>query len=253
MNLWMEFTQLEQPDIDIKAPLIYLWKISSAAGEVVGWYVGKAEGGAKRPTQDYVYNVNRLLQKKAYRTQGRDYRRVHEAMADAVCAGYVISLRYLCNVSPGEDIYAVEQRYIREYGCTDNGICLNAQRQHGERPKASTTKTTEMSVMNMTPDIAEETQQDKCGLESFRQLIATHFPQLISKARATRCAFSTHDKVRIVRAKQETPGGRVNIKLALTSRREDDDRTFNWDGTPAQVLNAVEGELHLYEKYFKKA
>lgn len=174
-------------------------------------------------------------------------------MADVVRAGYVISLRYLRNILPGEDIYAVEQHYIREYGCLSKGIGLNAQRQDREHLKASATQTTEMRAMKVTTGIAEATQKDEYGLESFRQLIATHFPQLQSRAGVRRYSFKTHDNVRIVRAEQETPTGRVNIKLALTSRREGGVRTFNWDGTPAQVLDAVRGELHLYEQYFNKA
>ncbi len=244
----MQFTQPEQPEIDIKAPLIYLWMIRNAAGEAVGWYVGKAEGGAKRPTQDYVKNVNQLLQKRPYRTRGKDYRPVHEAMANAVRAGDVISLRYLCNVSSDEDIYAVEQYYIREYSRLGNGICLNAQRKHRERPKTGATQPTGIRILDVTADIAEATQKQKYGLESFRELIATHFPQLQSKSGVNRYSFRTHDRIRIVRAKQETPAGRINIKLALSSIQEHGDRAFNWDGTLTQALDAVKGELHLYEQ-----
>lgn len=249
----MQFTQSEQPEIDIKAPLIYLWKISNAAGKVVGWYVGKAEGGAKRPTQDYVNNVNKLLKKEAYHIQGRDYRRVHNAMADAVRDGHLISLRYLCNVSPDEDIYAVEQHYIREYGALGNGIGLNVQGQGRKRSKVSATQAPEMRVMQVGAGIAMATQKRECSLESFRQLIATHFPKLQPGAGVGRYSFCTHDDVRIVRAKQESPTGRVNIKLVLSSRRQKgSDVTFNWDGDPTRVLDAVEGELHLYEQYFQK-
>lgn len=174
-------------------------------------------------------------------------------MADAVRAGHVIMLRYLCNVSAAQDIYAVEKYYIHEYGCLANDIGLNAQRQNGKHPKAIAVQTTQMEMMKATTDITEATQAGADGLESFRLLMTTHFPHLQpSIQNAKRYSFYTDDKVRIVRAKQETPASRVNVKLALTSRRKGSDPTFNWNGTTAQILEAVEGELHLYKQYFNK-
>lgn len=248
----MRFTQHPQPEINVNAPLIYLWEIKNAEGEVMGRYVGKAEGGAKRPTEDYVYNVDRRLNGEPYRTKGRDYRRVHMAMADAMRSGHTISLRYLCNVSPEQDINAVEQHYIQEYGCLTNNIGLNGRRPDHGVHSVSITQGTEMKAQKKTTGTLGTTTTEKSGLEAFRQLIKTHYPQLRPKPGKNRYAFEAHDGVRIVRVEQQAEGGRVNIKLSLTSRREGVDRSFNWDGTEKQALNAVAGELNIYEQHFKK-
>jgi hypothetical protein len=107
--------------------LIYLWEIHDLSGQIVGRYVGKANGGEKRPTRHYPRNVNKLLAGRPYKN-GKKYRRVHFALADAVRAGHRISLTYLCNVSNVADILQVELRYIDHYGCNeDDGSGLNGR------------------------------------------------------------------------------------------------------------------------------
>ena len=41
------------PNVDVTAPLIYMWEIRNDDDEILGRYVGKANGGEKRPTMHY--------------------------------------------------------------------------------------------------------------------------------------------------------------------------------------------------------
>lgn len=252
MTLRMQFNQPHQPDIDVNAPLIYLWEITDAAGQIVGRYVGKAEGGAKRPTRAYEANVNRLLEERPYRTKGRDYRRVHQALATAVRAEHSITLRYLCNVSPDEDIYAVEQHYIRAYGCLTSDIGLNAQREENASHSKVASAPNNTPVMKAETNMAESSQNNDYGLGAFHQLIRNYFPNLTAKQGVNRYSFFAPDNVRIIRGEQESPTSRVNVKLSLTSRLESCEQTFNWDGTDEQLLEAVKAELLVYERHFRK-
>jgi hypothetical protein len=251
MDLHMQFTQSVQPEIDAHGPLIYLWTISNTTNEVVGRYVGKAQRGQKRPTQDYVYNVDRLLQGKPYRTFGRDYRQVHQAMAKAVRAGHTIHLHYVCNVAPNENIYKLEAHYIREYGCFEDNIGLNSKRQQHAGSDVPPNRTVAVRALEPIASTADGGPPSGHRIEDFQQLVATHFPQLRPEDSTGRCSFYTQDRVRIVRAKQETPGGRVNIKLALTNR-QGIKGVFNWDGTTAVVVDAIAEEIRLYYRFFKK-
>nr|WP_314899108.1 hypothetical protein [uncultured Deefgea sp.] len=103
--------------INEKSSLIYMWEIRSNSGELLGRYIGKAKAGAKRPRTHYYRNVVNILAGKAYRKGNPDgYRRIHIALADAHRAGNNISLVFLCNVQPDENINEAEQRCIKEWG-----------------------------------------------------------------------------------------------------------------------------------------
>lgn len=113
----MQFTELPHT-VNTAAPLIYMWEIHSISGDLVGRYVGKAKGGARRPRTHYGRNVRNILAGKPYR-KGKplQFRRVHVALADAVRAGHRVTLRLLCNVADCEDIDAVEQAHICAMQC----------------------------------------------------------------------------------------------------------------------------------------
>ena len=74
-----------------------MWEIHNSAGEVTGRYIGKANGGERRPTKHYSRNVNKLLSGKAYRPN-QPFRRVHIALAWATHDSQEIRLSFLCNV-----------------------------------------------------------------------------------------------------------------------------------------------------------
>lgn len=96
-------------------PLIYMWEIRSSEGALVGRYVGKAKAGAKRPLNHYARNVANIVAGKPYRkSKPTAYRRIHHALAEAERRGHVVTLQFLCNVAPSENINEVEQRHIRE-------------------------------------------------------------------------------------------------------------------------------------------
>ena len=59
----MNFT-LAPGSVNPSAALIYKWEIKDGSGNLQGLYIGKAKGGAKRPTKHYRRNVNRLLAEK---------------------------------------------------------------------------------------------------------------------------------------------------------------------------------------------
>jgi hypothetical protein len=103
--------------INEAAPLIYMWEIHGNAIELIGRYIGKAKSGATRPRTHYYRNVINILAGKPYRKGNPDgYRRIHKALADAHRSGNTITLTFLCNMQPEENINEVEQRYIAAYG-----------------------------------------------------------------------------------------------------------------------------------------
>ena len=112
-----EFT-FEAGDVDEAQPLIYHWKITNSAGEVLFQYVGKAKHGSRRPTRHYRRNVDRLLNGHPYRKGAPDaFREVHHELAAASRAGHTIVLRLLRNVRPGENINDAEREEQERYGC----------------------------------------------------------------------------------------------------------------------------------------
>jgi len=110
----MRFSELPCT-LRLDQPLIYMWEIKNRDGVLVGCYVGKAKNGAKRPRTHYSRNVANILAGSAYRKgKPSGYRRIHLALAEAERLGHSITLQFLCNVMPGEDIDEVEQGKIRE-------------------------------------------------------------------------------------------------------------------------------------------
>jgi len=232
------------PCVDVKAPLIYMWEIHDLSGQLVGRYIGKANGGEKRPTQHYPRNVNKLRQGQPYRN-GKNYRRVHYAMADAVEAGHRISLTYLCNVSEGDDIFKVESHYIKEYGCdADDGIGLNGRWKGTPRTVA---------VVERVQPAQEKAEADKrhgadAGAASAQIDLDDFLEFFDDKQRNTleirvngkSCSVWSEGK-RILRAKQDRPGARIWIKRVQSSWRT---KTVElaWDGGDSQIEAALEAE-----------
>lgn len=68
MTLSMKF-ELLPSTIEVYAPLIYMWEIHNASGIIVGRYVGKANGGCKRPLEHYKRNVHKLLRGLPYKKE----------------------------------------------------------------------------------------------------------------------------------------------------------------------------------------
>ncbi|MEP3329222.1 hypothetical protein [Sedimentitalea sp.] len=105
---------------DLDAPLIYLWVLHWPDGRQKR-YVGKAQGGARRPRRHYARNVRNLLAGRPYRKNKPDqFRAVHRAMADCIQTGGTMVLRILENVALA-DLLAREQYHIRAQNADLNG------------------------------------------------------------------------------------------------------------------------------------
>lgn len=238
----MEYTLIPS-DVDVTSPLIYMWEIRDATGEVVGRYIGKANGGDKRPTKHYPRNVRKLRGGLPYKT-GKNYRKVHYGLADAEEAGHKITLSYLCNVKEDENIFAVERRYIQEYGCdADNGIGLNGpwRGQPHEIPKIA------FAIHDVEDQ--RENDDDMPNLEDVMEFIEARYAKVFDEARARKNRYSFWIAgQRIFRAMQPSPNGKVSIKLAQTSIKAKKDVEFAWDGTERQLSEAVDGELMIFNE-----
>lgn len=232
--------------VNVSAPLIYMWEIHDLQEKLVGRYIGKANGGSKRPTQHYSRNVNKLHAKKPYK-KGKNYRRVHYALANAVEAGYRISLTYLCNVPADQDIFKVESRYIKEYGCdAEDGIGLNGRwkevprevgvTKHASPAQESTrTNSDEHYYANSDADSAEIELDDFLEFFDDKQR-----DTLEIRVNSKSCSLWSKGK-RILRAKQERPGARIWIKLVQSSWRTEK-VDLPWDGSDYQIEAALEAE-----------
>jgi hypothetical protein len=233
-------------DIDVTAPLIYMWEIRNSEDQIVGRYVGKANGGEKRPTQHYSRNVNKLLRGFPYK-KGKSYRRVHVALAEAVKAGHQISLSYLCNVSNDQNIFEVEMRYIREYGCNKaDGIGLNGPSKL-IRAELPIFVSDAEPVQSHYSGMQESDSTDQLDLEDFLEYIEDKYPnQFEVKSGAGRYSFWL-GKERIFRAAQSGPRGKVKVKLGQTSLRGGNPKVFDWDGTADQMKVEIENELASYK------
>ena len=109
---------VDDNNIDTSSALIYMWEIKDSDDELLGRYVGKAKGGAKRPMKHYKRNVMRFLSGKPYRKSKPDgYRQVHIALAAATKLEHKISLTFLRNVTALENINDVEQLCITQKNC----------------------------------------------------------------------------------------------------------------------------------------
>ncbi len=232
----MHYTVLDSR-VDVTAPLIYMWEIHDLKGRLVGRYIGKANGGDKRPTQHYARNVSKLRAGKPYK-QGKNYRRVHYGLADAVQAGHRISLTYLCNVSDTVDIFEVESRYIEEYNCNaDDGIGLNGRWKTAPR-EIIQAKQVEAAESTLTEEQARPDLDD--FLEFFEGLPNRIFE---AKVNSKSCSIWSGG-LRILRAKQEKPGAKVLIKQVQSSTPQKQVQ-FVWDGSEKQVHTALENERQL--------
>lgn len=235
----MDYTLLEST-INKTAPLIYMWEISDRDGRVTGRYIGKANRGDKRPTRHYSRNVNKLLRNEPYKN-GKNYRRVHFALAEAVKAGDKITLSFLCNVSEEEDIFKVEGRYIRDFRCdADDGIGLNGPWKGPARVMVSLPRL----EVGTTPivQVKEPTLPD---LEDFLEYVEEHYKGLF-EVRAGVGRYSLwKDKARILRAAQSGPAGKVNIKLAQSSTKKNEIE-YPWDGSDGQLDAWIRCELEVF-------
>ncbi|WP_199724716.1 hypothetical protein [Noviherbaspirillum saxi] len=242
----MTFDPPDITGIDVDKPLIYMWEIYKPAGELVGRYVGKAIRGEKRPTERYTQNVNKLLQKRPYKS-GKSYRRVHHALGEAVQKGYHIELSYLCNVDPAENIFQVEMRYIRELNCLDAaGYGLNGR---GLTPLRNTSKKTRAVPGKATPFKEEQTApvaEAATNLDHLMELVQTRYSELLELECGKRRYSWYVGNQRILRAKQQSPRGKVRIKLAVSSILDRDANEHTWDGTEEQLTQFIAQELQRF-------
>lgn len=232
--------------VDVTAPLIYMWEIHDLQGKLVGRYIGKANGGDKRPTQHYPRNVSKLRAGKPYK-KGKNYRRVHYGLSDAARAGHRISLTYLCNVSKDRDIFKVESHYIKEYGCdADDGIGLNGRWKGTPRevivaeracPAQERTET-DVDERNAAHADAVSTEID---LDDFLEFFDDKQRDALEiRVNGKSCSVWSEGK-RILRAKQDRPGARIWIKLVQSSWRTETVE-LAWDGSDSQIESALEAE-----------
>jgi hypothetical protein len=223
--------------VDLKNPLIYMWEIHDLLGQIIGRYIGKANGGDKRPTQHYPRNVDKLLQGLPYK-KGKNYRQVHYALADAVLAGHPITLTYLCNVSEAVDIFKVESRYINEYGCNaDDGIGLNGKWRGVPREVVDAVRAVPVEVSVVTDPVSPDLDD---FLEYFDDKPREAFEVRVN---AKSCSVWSAGS-RILRAKQSKLGTKVLIKLVQSSTPQNVVE-FAWNGTDDQLGAALEAERRL--------
>ncbi|WP_371767206.1 hypothetical protein [Massilia sp.] len=233
-------------DVDVAAPLIYMWEIHDLQGKLVGRYIGKANGGHKRPTQHYPRNVTKLCAGKPYK-QGKNYRRVHYGLSDAVKAGHRISLTYLCNVSKDQDIFKIESHYIKKYGCdADDGIGLNGRWKGTPREVVvaecawSAQKQAERAVDERDTAYADAVSADT-DLDDFLEFFDDKQRNALEiRVNGKSCSVWSEGK-RILRAKQDSPGARIWIKLVQSSWRTETVK-FAWDGSDSQIEMALDAE-----------
>jgi hypothetical protein len=245
MHKKMEYTR-PAPGVDVNAPLIYMWEVKDGSDAVIGRYIGKANGGERRPTRHYTRNVNKLLRGQAYK-KGKNYRRVHYALADAVNAGHSITLSYLCNVPSDQDIFKVETRYIREYGCDkDDGIGLNG-RWPGP-PRQVVLADTLVPAHEATHPRYK--QDDSVTLEDFLECVEANPGAFTVKSTPHRYTLWIGDD-RILRAKQRGRDGKVRIKLVQTEHRLKKHSEFTWDGSDEQIAAALDSEFRLFMQHQK--
>jgi hypothetical protein len=237
--------------IDLNAPLIYQWEIFNAAGEVVGRYIGKADGGDRRPMQHYRRNVIKLLGGRAYK-KGKSYRRVHYGLAAAVQANHRIVLRYLCNVAPSENIFEVESHFIKTLGCLQNdGIGLNGP---GPRPYVALSAEAGAVLKSIQPAGIDVAARPSSGdLDYIRRYIEESYPvlQLIAKNMERRLSYfvgEQRSKQRIVRFAQSGPRAQVKVKLVQSFFANRSIREVTWDGTDEHLDTLITGQIETHKR-----
>lgn len=235
----MHYSVLDS-DVDVGAPLIYMWEIRDLQGKLVGRYIGKANGGSKRPTQHYPRNVSKLRAGKPYKN-GKNYRRVHYGLAEAVDACHRISLTYLCNVPEGQDIFKVESNYIEEYGCNANdGIGLNGRWKEMPREVVVAARALPTSVYERYHANADAVSAE-IDLDDFLEFFDDRrHHSLELRVNGKSCSIWSEGK-RILRAKQNSPGTKVWIKQVQSSWLTEAVELV-WDGSDGQIEVALEAE-----------
>jgi hypothetical protein len=224
-----------------------MWEIRDLSGELIGRYVGKAEGGDERPMTHYKRNVDKLLKGLPYK-KGKSYRRVHHALAEATRKEHLIYLSYLCNVSPNENIFQVEMRYIRELRCLDAaGFGLNGR---GLVPLPDTSKEAYFKNEEVSSVVQKEetnsAPQQVEALDQLMELVQIRYRDVLElEPGKKRYAWYIGNK-RIIRAEQSGPRAKVRIKLAVSSLLDRSTQEHPWDGTETQITEFIEKELHRY-------
>jgi hypothetical protein len=110
---WFEYSVAN--GVDEGKPGIYQWTIDGVCA-----YIGKYSH-IDRPKKQYGRNVERKINLKPYRKSNKDgFRRIHEALAEAVRENRKIQLRILRNADPA-DLNACEQAFIRQFQPELNG------------------------------------------------------------------------------------------------------------------------------------
>lgn len=242
--------------VDTSAPLIYMWEIHNTAGEVTGRYIGKANGGERRPTKHYSRNVDKLLSGKAYRPN-QPFRRVHIALAWATHDSQEIRLSFLCNVPETENICDVERHYIRTYGCDrDDGIGLNGPGKRIALPPGARSlpeggyvkQVLCMSASSSGTVVAPANAEDDVApdLEDFVEFVELYYPDKFKIVPGARRYALFIGSERILRAEQSGPAGAVKIKQAQSSRTPNATIEFRWNGDDEQLRSAIECELHVF-------
>lgn len=118
-RLQMQFTEVPS-QVDTSRALIYLWEILDSEGKVCCMYVGKASRGADRPRTQYRRNVNNILAGRPYRKgKPTGFRAIHRRMAEAVQAGEVMRLSFICNVALDENINEIERFWQNHFGAAN--------------------------------------------------------------------------------------------------------------------------------------
>jgi len=107
-------TPIVAPGVDLAKPGIYKWEI-----EGDGVYIGKYSK-ASRPTREYRRNVIRILNEKKSHHPDGSFRRVHEALAQAVRDKRKITLTILANADKA-DLNRTEQQFIQSENANLNG------------------------------------------------------------------------------------------------------------------------------------
>ena len=116
---WFEFRVARGADCN--KPGIYEWRIAD-----VGVYSGKYSN-IRRPTEQYIANVSRLLHGQPYRKGKPDgFRRIHRELAKAVEQGHKVTLIVLENPGDGKTINQRERELIKVHG-TLNGHAPTSQ------------------------------------------------------------------------------------------------------------------------------
>ncbi len=106
--------------VDLAKPGIYRWEIQGAVvGNENGIDIGKYTRSS-RPRHEYRRNVARILNGVDSHHKNGKFRRIHDALADAVRERRQITLTILANAEPA-DLNSLEQAFIKSERANLNG------------------------------------------------------------------------------------------------------------------------------------